>query len=469
MKKSIRISLFLIFAATMASFVVCGVLLNILGLEKYYVLRSGDLFAAVASAVTATLATGGDVQRRLEEIDRAEGISISVADRAFNILYASFPQKKIPERLPKEIEDLIRNTRSNVKRTALYGTVEKREIQPKLAYIIMTADERYIVLTKPIKGIRESTGIANQFYIIAGIIVLAIGSIPVFRFSDKVTKPIVQMSKIAGDISELNFDRKLAIKSEDELGLLAGSINTLSDKLKASVEGLQNDIEFQKSLSRNMSHELKTPIGVIKGYAEGLQFGVADNPDMREKYLQVIINECDRMDDLVKEMLTLSRLTAKDYVLHDISCFQIAALVDAVRERFSHELSECGITLFTQTNGETKLNANYELLLRAVSNLVSNAIKYNDDNKYIRLSAAENESHIIITVYNTCGGIAESELPRIFDVFYKTDKARSREKGGHGLGLSIVKSIAELHGGQIAVQNTKGGIEFTLTVPKKFP
>jgi signal transduction histidine kinase len=274
------------------------------------------------------------------------------------------------------------------------------------------------------------------------------------------------MSKIAEDISNLNFDRKIEVKTQDELGVLAGSINTVSDKLKVSIEGLKNDIEIQKTLSRNMFHELKTPIGVIKGYAEGLAFGVADSPEMREKYVGIIVNECDRMDSLVVEMLELSKLEAKDYSLQNVEEFELGELIDSVKERLEHTLAEQNISFLYEYNSEIRIRANYELLERAINNLISNAVKYNDENKYISLSASENKESIQISVFNTCKGIPQNEIGKIFDVFYKIDKARTRESGGHGLGLSIVKSIIELHQGSISVENKKGGVEFIINLPK---
>jgi signal transduction histidine kinase len=237
--------------------------------------------------------------------------------------------------------------------------------------------------------------------------------------------------------------------------------------LKASICDLKDDIEFQKTLSRNMSHELKTPIGVIKGYAEGLLYGVADSPEMRIKYLRIIADECDRMDGLVKEILTLSRLSAKDYILHDIRECDAGKIIKSITERFSNAVKTKGIRFVTDWDSDIKIYANHELLDRAVSNLLSNAIQYCDDNKYISLSLVDTGTVVQITAYNTCGGIPAGEMNNIFNAFYKIDKSRSRESGGHGLGLSIVKSIAHLHGGDITVQNKRGGVAFVLSLPKK--
>jgi signal transduction histidine kinase len=446
---------------------ITGVLLNVFLLEKYYIYKSKDTFGMIVDEVKTTLSKKDNMQQKLEELDRTNGVSISVADKDYAVLFTSFPQKKDDSnRLPKEIEKLIEGTNKNIKETAVCSVIEKNNELTKLAYIMQTSDGKYIVITKPMKGIHESVGFSNQFYIIAGFFTIIIGSFFMFRFSDKVTKPIVEMSKIAEDISNLNFDKKVEVKSQDELGVLANSINKLSDKLKVSIEGLKKDIEFQQTLSRNMFHELKTPIGVIKGYAEGLAFGIADNSEMRQKYVEVIVSECDRMNRLIIEMLELSKIEAKDYSLKNIVEFELSKLFDSVAKRFEHILTEKNIKLLYEYSGEIHIRGSYELLERAVNNLVSNAIKYNDENKYIRLSARENVESVQISVFNTCKGIPQNEIGKIFDAFYKIDKAHTRENGGYGLGLSIVKSIIKLHHGSIFAENKKGGVEFIIKLPK---
>lgn len=467
MKKSIRSNMFVFFIIFMVAFMLTSVFLNVFLLEKYHIFKSKDTFSTVVKEVEAALSQNDKIQQKLEVIDRTEGVSISVADKNYTILFTSFPQKKgDSNRLPKEIEKLIEGTNKNIKKTPAYSAIEKNNEQTKLAYIIEASDGKYIVITKPMKGIHESVGISNQFYIIVGIFALFVGSFFMFKFSNKVTKPIIEMSKIAENISNLNFDKKIEAKTDDEIGVLASSINTVSDKLKVSIEGLRNDIEFQKALSRNMFHELKTPIGVIKGYAEGLAFGVADNPEMREKYVGIIVNECDRMNNLVIDMLELSKLEAKDYSMQNLVEFELGKLLGSIKECYEHTITEQNIKFLFEYNSEIHIRANYELLERSVRNLVSNAIKYNDENKYIRLSARENTESVQISVFNTCKGIPQNEIGKIFDVFYKIDKARTRESGGHGLGLSIVKSIIELHHGSISVENKKGGVEFIIKLPK---
>lgn len=467
MKKSIRDSLFLLFAALMMVLLLANVAMNGFLLEKYYLYQTKFAFKDLVGKIETVVETGDQVEQKLDEIDRDNGVSVMVADKDYQIGFKSTPPKANEnKRLPKEIEILIEKT-GNISSNPAYGVVETASQQKKLAYVVQTSDQGYIVLTRSMKEITDSVGISNQFYIMAGLFTLLLGSGLIYRFSNKVTRPIIEMSQIAEDISNLKFDKTITVSRGDEIGTLANSINAVSVKLKASIEELKTDVEFQKNLMRNMFHELKTPIGVIKGYSEGLAFGVADHPEMREKYLRVIIDECDRMDHLVMEMLEWSKLESKDYALQNQVSFELCSMIQSVNERFSPVFEEKKFRFEKECNPAIRVFGNYELLERALSNLVSNGIRYNNNEKLIRVIAVEEEREVKIYVYNTGEAIPENEIKKIFDVFYKIDKARSRENGGHGLGLAIVKSIVELHHGEVRVENRLGGVEFEISLPKK--
>lgn len=465
MNKSIRKNLFYMLVFFMVSFVVCGIIFNIFFLEKYYIYKNRDVFDATASNIEVIIKES-NLQEQLLEIDRSQGVSVVITDESFKVIISSSGQVKNNNlQIPKEIKDLISNYNKSIKDDPIYRTTEKRADKPKLTYIAQTVDGKYIILTKSINIIRESVAVANEFYIMVGLIVLVISSIFIFYFSKKFTEPIIEISNITEDISNLDFSKKVAVVSEDELGVLANSINTLSDKLEASIDSLKNDIEFQKTLSRNMSHELKTPIGVIKGYAEGLTYGVADNEEMREKYLNVIVNECDRMDSLVKEMLTLSKLSVANYSINNKRRFSAIAMLSIFKERFETIIKENGVNIIWGIE-DAEIYGEYNLIISAISNLISNALKYGDKN-VIALKVEDSINYTNITVFNTGENIPNEELSKIFDVFYKVDKVRSREEGGHGLGLSIVQTIVKLHGGEIEVRNKENGVEFIIKIPKE--
>ena len=233
------------------------------------------------------------------------------------------------------------------------------------------------------------------------------------------------------------------------------------------MDGLKQDVERRKQLVRNISHELKTPIGVIKGYAEGLQFSVADDEEKRQKYCKVISDECDRMDSLVKELLNLSMLESGTFQLNT-SEFDIRVLIQNIAERFETAFTEKGIEFECELDKELFVSADYELIERVIINFIINAINHVEGDKKISINILSMREKARIEVFNTGKHIQEEELVRIWDVFYKVDKARSREYGGNGLGLSISRLIGEAHGGKTGVENVNDGVMFFIEIPNAF-
>ncbi|WP_258049722.1 HAMP domain-containing sensor histidine kinase [Clostridium weizhouense] len=349
--------------------------------------------------------------------------------------------------------------------TYVYSIIENQnEQEPKVVFLSKMDDGELIILRKSMKGISESVYISNQFYIIVGVFIIFIGIIFIFIFSNKITKPIRQISNIAEDISNLKFDERVVYASEDEIGSLGNSINKMSKKLKDAMDVLKHDVDRRKQLVRNISHELKTPIGVIKGYAEGLKYGVAENEKNREKYCNVISEECDRMNRMVQELLNLSMMESGVFELKKYK-FDIGELIKNIVEIFKPKFAETNVILDLSIKENLVILADYGLIERVINNYIINALNHLDKNKFIRIVAEKNKSRVRISVFNTGKQIPENELENIWDVFYKVDRARSRQYGGQGIGLSIVKLIAELHGGIVGVENVENGVLFFIDLP----
>jgi signal transduction histidine kinase len=348
----------------------------------------------------------------------------------------------------------------------LYYIDEKDNAQrTRLIFVSKINDEDFIILIKSVKSIHESVLIANEFYILAGSIIISIGAIIILVFSNKITKPIVEMSNVAENISNLEFGKVVNVHSEDEIGKLGNSINKISDKLCVSINELKQDVERKKELIRNMSHELKTPIGIIKGYAEGLKYGVASDKDKVEKYCTILAEECDRMDKLVKELLNYSMMEG-GMVKLTITTFDVYEFVCSIVERFNPIFDEKKITFNLNCINNYNISADRDLLEKALNNFITNAINHIGGRKNISVIGEKKENKIKISVFNTGDNISIEELNKIWDVCYKVDKARSRKYGGHGIGLSIVRLIVQLHGGISMVENTEDGVVFSLEIPQ---
>ena len=466
--KTIKTKMFMLFASFMIALVICGIILNVLFLEQYYIYKNKSIFISTSEMIIEQYRTDKQkVAELIDNLDRVEAISCTVVNSDLEIKLNSFPQKAGVEskRLPNEIEQLILANPQQLLHESVYVVQEKSIDQAaKLIFLTRMTNGDIIILKKSMKGIRESVFIANEFYVLAGLLMLLLGGLIIFVFSRKITKPLIEMSSVAEEISQLKFDRRVQHISEDEIGSLASSINKISEKLSGSINALQRDVERRKSLVRNISHELKTPIGVIKGYAEGLKFGVVEDKHKIQQYCSVISEECDRMDNMVQELLNLSIIEAGMFQIK-FSQFEMSELLEKLADKFETTIAKKGITLNIECQENLNVSADYILLERAISNYFTNAINHTEGKKYVAITVTKRVDRLRIEVFNTGKQIASDDIEHVWDVFYKADKARSREYGGHGLGLSIVRQIAELHGGTTGVTNLQDGVKFFIEIP----
>lgn len=466
--KSIRTKISLIFAIAMFFMIILGVVINNLFLEKYYIYKNKNIFIDINDKIKDKYVNDREnFSDYIKFINEIENVNCIVTDSNLQVQYTSITRRGgfNPLRLPKDVEKIFKDNEGKLYNTYVYSIIEKpNEQEPKVVFLSKMDNGEIIILRKSMKGISESVSISNQFYIIVGIFIIFIGIIIIFIFSNRITKPIRQISDIAEDISNLKFDERVAYDSEDEIGRLGKSINKMSEKLKDAMNGLKHDVERRKQLVRNISHELKTPIGVIKGYAEGLKYGVAEDKENREKYCMVISEECDRMNRMVQELLNLSMMESGVFELKK-SKFYIEELIKNIVEIFKPKFAETNVILDLSIKENLVILADYGLIERVINNYIVNALNHLDENKFIRIVGEKKGSGVRISVFNSGKQISENELKNIWDVFYKVDKARSRQYGGHGIGLSIVKLIAELHGGIVGVENAEGGVLFFIDLP----
>lgn len=467
--KTIKNKLFFIFMILMVSLVLGGILLNSIFLESYYIYKNKGTLVSVSEKIKEEYINNKeDGYEYADMLESADGINTIIVDKNFNVEYNSLVPKSNEEqkRLAKEIRQTISENQKQLLKKYLYYIDEKENAQrTRLIFVSKINDKEFIILLKSVKSIHESVSIANEFFIFAGCIVIFIGAIVILIFSNKMTKPIIKMSEVAESISNLEFDKVVDINSTDEMGKLGNSINKISEKLCISINELKQDVERKKELIRNMSHELKTPIGIIKGYAEGLKYGVANDKDKIDKYCSILVDECDRMDKLVKELLDYSMMEGGMIKLN-ISTFNIYEFMCKVMERFTPIFEEKNIMFNLSCIKECKISADSDMLEKAINNFITNAIDHIGDKNVINISVEKKEDKLTISVFNTGDNIPEEELNKIWDVCYKIDKARSRKYGGHGIGLSLVRLIAQLHGGIAKVENVDDGVRFSLEIPE---
>lgn len=322
--------------------------------------------------------------------------------------------------------------------------------------------------------ISNSAAIANEFIVIVSCICFAVSILWVLIFARKFSKPISEMSKITHDMSQLNFDRRLDIKRNDEIGELAQSINHLSGSLslaladlKATNEKLKSDIELERQLDvmrrgfvANVSHELKTPISIISGYAEGLKLNI--NAESKEAYCNTIIEESQRMNRLVLGILELSRYESGQIPINKRR-FDISVMAGDMLERI---FKGKNITAICGIPENTFVFADEMQIEQVLKSLLENAAAHTDDNGRVQVFMEELDGKIKITVSNTGSHISDELMPQIWQSFFRGDKSHKRESSRFGLGLSIVAAIMKHHGNRCGVCNTEDGVNFWFEVEK---
>ena len=333
----------------------------------------------------------------------------------------------------------------------------------------------FILRRTPIQGIKDNVHISNTFITYIGIGTLIIGIIAAFVLSSYISRPIKQLSNIAERMSELDFDIKYDGKDKGEIGLLGKSMNNMSQKLEENISQLkaanlelQRDIDKKEKLEKmrtdflsNVSHELKTPIALIQGYAEGLKEGITDDPESMDFYCSVIMDEAAKMNNMVKRLLTLNQIEFGEDEL--------------VMERFDiNELVKSVVSANELRATQKNLSITYDILdtplyvwadeykvEEVVTNYLSNAINHCCNENIIKIKVGQiDKDNVRVSVFNTGNNIPEADIEHIWEKFYKVDKARTREYGGNGIGLSIVKAIVESMGKTCGVNNLSDGVEF---------
>jgi len=330
-----------------------------------------------------------------------------------------------------------------------------------------------LILRTNKESIEESVALANEFLAYIGILVAIVGSAIMFIISSKFTKPILDMSEIAKRMSDLQFDVKYKVRTKDELGELGNSINFLSDKLEKAISELKQannelllDIQKKKEIDdmrkeflSNVSHELKTPIALIQGYAEGLKENINEDEESRNFYCDVIIDEASKMNQMVKKLLSLNELEFGNNQVN-IEHFDITALIKAVLESTEILFRQKGVTLIFDQKEPIYVWADEYLIEQVLTNYISNALNHVSGQRIIEVKLIQREDVVRVAVFNTGDNIPENELDKIWEKFYKVDKARTREYGGSGIGLSIVKAIMNSHNKECGVINRHTGVEF---------
>ena len=519
MKKSFRHKITIFLLGTIALTIIMCWFLNLTFLKRYYAHTKVLLMREVYSAVNDYIgAVNGETlskeqKGRLERIEASENVKIYLfqdveMETAFGTLYFTYfvyPEQVIlPHNEREEQGGMSAAMIENREYYRIYESVQEYLFPNLFAESIsqveqLEATEEYMIMKQHNnsmdsdfmdlfgdtsfgydvfvrsgqESIEEAVDISNRFLFFLGSCVMALAAFVSYLFSRRFTRPVLELAQIASKMSELDFETKYEVNGEDEIAVLGNSINSLSEKLELTISELkaanielQNDIdrktqndEMRKEFLSNVTHELKTPIALIQGYAEGLKDNINDDAESREFYCEVIIDEAMKMNKMVKKLLSLNQLevgTAQP----EIERFDLVPLVRSVLASTEILFQQKQVTLRLLTEESVYVWADEYMIEEVCTNFISNALNHVGGRSVIEVMLQRNGDKVRLSVFNTGEAIPEEALTKVWTKFYKVDKARTREYGGSGIGLSIVKAIMELHRQHYGVWNREDGVEF---------
>lgn len=338
----------------------------------------------------------------------------------------------------------------------------------------------FFLIRTPLESIRESVSLSNNFYFVVGIFIIAVSALVLWVVTRRITNPISELTLLSRKMSSLDFEAKYRSHAGNEIDELGENFNRMSEELektiselKAANNQLQKDIESKIRIDQqrqeflnNVSHELKTPIALIQGYAEGLKENISDDPESRDFYCDVIMDESSKMNKLVRNLLTLNHLEeGRDEVA--MERFDIVSLIRGVLQSMDIMIQQKEARVSFQAEEPVYVWADEFKIEEVVTNYTSNALNHLDGDKEIEICVIPEGDRVKISVFNTGTPIPEADIPNLWKKFYKVDKARTREYGGSGIGLSIVKAIMESHHQKYGVRNYDNGVEFWFTLDRK--
>ncbi|MBO4669484.1 MAG: HAMP domain-containing protein [Lachnospiraceae bacterium] len=515
--KSLRVKLVMAFVLVTAAILICTWILTKLLLPRVYLRTKINDLTSMFDAVSVLLAQDGEVTddtvSSLQSLQSGKNISVLIMDASDrrglylrDPVYSTGSHKTRDRMLELELikakkdgynfaaihwdaELLTKNDRyeiyemdwiSNTSSQTTWGSESGEEDDTTQnaggTYIDlsgMATDRYYVYMSIDYESISKATDIATSFQLKAAIGILLVAAGLIFLLCRIITRPIEKMSRAAEKMCNLDFEARCPEDRDDEIGELGRSLNVLSEKLEKTIgdlkqanNELEHDIRKKEEIENmrsdfisNVSHELKTPIALIQGYAEGLQDNVNDDPENRNYYCDVIIDEAAKMNNIVRKLLSLNQLEYGEQSL-EYDRFDIYDLLRGVLRDTEILQKQQDVTVHLYGEGPCYVWADEYRIEEVVTNYVSNAFHHVSKSREIAVSVKKTDATVRVSVYNTGEPIPEEDLDKVWIKFFKVDKARTREYGGSGIGLSVVKAVMDAHNRKCGVINHEGGVEF---------
>ena len=481
MKHSIKWQVTAVFAGLLIVLILALMMINLRFLEPYYINNKKVAFIEMYQELNTAGEDGSieneDVSTELAHLAEENNISFLVSDQTLEKVFTNVQN---PELLRNQLVGYLLNQAQKqgkvLEKTNDYEISQSFDPWNQKEYIDMwghIGNDNQFLLRSPVEGIRESAEISNRFLVYIGSVLGILALVLVWYFSKRMTKPLLELTALSDRMANLDFEAKYNSGGKNEIGELGANFNRMSEKLESTISelkkannSLKHDIEQKEKIEQmrteflgNVSHELKTPIALIQGYAEGLKEGVSDDPDSRQFYCDVIMDEAAKMNQMVKNLLTLNQLEFGD---EDIvfERFDITELIRGILQSMEILAQQAEAQVIFGLREPVYVWADEFKVEQVLRNYISNAFHHVDGEKVVEVKVMKGPDKARVSVFNTGQPIPEEDLAHIWDKFYKVDKAHTREYGGNGIGLSIVKAIMESFHQEYGVNNYDNGVEF---------
>ena len=462
----------------MTSVIALSVLVNLTMLKTYYTVKEKKTIKESYVQLQKIFKKDTVRENEVDEIAKKYNYRIMISNSTGSRAYSSEGQNSV---MYKGLWNIMNNNLDKIsdeinKQGYAIMTNCNKSMGTSINLIGYLDGDFTVIISTPMESIQTSARLSGQFTMYVGLILIICGAIAMYLYSRQFTKPIEDMAKAANQMSHLDFDMKVPTGSDDELGRLGNSINELSSKLELTISELktannelQKDIEqkvqideMRKEFLSHVSHELKTPIALIQGYSEGLKDNILDDEESKEFYCDVIADEAKKMNRMVQKLLTLNQIEFGNNQVN-MERFDITEMIRNMVESSKILVEKQGVTIIFD-EPEMHVWADEFMIEEVVNNYLSNARNHVTDGGIIKVSYCQNGNNLRVKVFNTGNHIPKEDIDKLWVKFYKVDKARTREYGGSGIGLSIVEATMKAHGRDYGVANVEGGVEFYFEV-----
>ena len=476
--QSVRVKMTLMLIIIMTSVIALSVLVNLTMLKTYYTVKEKKTIKESYVHLQKIFKKDTVRENEVDEIAKKYNYRIMISNSTGSRAYSSEGQNSV---MYKGLWNIMNNNLDKIsdeinKQGYAIMTNSNKSMGTSINLIGYLDGDFTVIISTPMESIQTSARLSGQFTMYVGLILIICGAIAMYLYSRQFTKPIEDMAKAANQMSHLDFDMKVPTGSDDELGRLGNSINKLSSKLELTISELktannelQKDIEqkvqideMRKEFLSHVSHELKTPIALIQGYSEGLKDNILDDEESKEFYCDVIADEAKKMNRMVQKLLTLNQIEFGNNQVN-MERFDITEMIRNMVESSKILVEKQGVTIIFD-EPEMYVWADEFMIEEVVNNYLSNARNHVTDGGIIKVSYCQNGNNLRVKVFNTGNHIPQEDIDKLWVKFYKVDKARTREYGGSGIGLSIVEATMKAHGRDYGVANVEGGVEFYFEV-----